>query len=868
MASAKYKKPPQPPPLFTHTPDSLLKDTERIISQSKALQDRIVKDVSPEHAEFKSVFQPFAQDDNRMSLETHIIGFYQAVSTDAKLRDASTEAEKKMDDFGIEASMREDIFKLVDSVFKKQQDDQKLDAESRRLLEKDHKGYIRMGLGIPAGPKRDRFKEIKKRLSELGITFQKNLNEEQGGMWFAPEELEGVPSDVTGDLKKGDEGTEHAGKLWLTFKYPDLFPVQKYCKNAETRRKVLVANENKCNQNIALFKEALVLRDEAARLLGYPNHATFRIEDKMAKTPKTVDDFLGDLRERLAPGGLKEIEKLKELKKTETGDADKYFLWDHRFYDTLMLERDFQLDQQKIAEYFPLQTSIDGMLKIFEELFGLAFVKLEADDRNKISETGKGDDMLWHPDVQVFSVWDDEGEGSGFVGYLYLDLHPRDGKYGHAANFNLQPGFIAENGTRRYPATALVCNFSKPTPKKPSLLKHDEVVTLFHELGHGIHDLVSRTIYSRFHGTATVRDFVEAPSQMLENWCWTPSQIKALSQHWSHLSPEYAQAWRESAGPDEKQPEASMPDDLIQSIVKTQHVNDALFNLRQLHFGIFDMMVHEPSSHEAIEELDASVKFNQLRHEISKLDGPEAMGEGQVYSTDMFYSVFKKDPMNAKEGRRYRHTVLEKGGSQVEMETLKQFLGREPSTEAFYKELGISSQALNPPIPQQTHSHNRLNDRHQQQSHPRRTPSHHNSACRTPSQEAKKEQHPPRPRPVLRPKKPPVPTKLHKRPRNHRSIHLRHPNPTSHTYLPTPRKTQQRNRPSRTKTLSLRLGRPATEAAEHRSGQHARSLQQITSHQPASPPFPPPPGEVAEEQAPEKECEERDEEVLDGSWTQ
>ncbi|KAK3636502.1 metalloendopeptidase [Elasticomyces elasticus] len=718
MASVKYKKPPQAPPLFTHTPDSLLKDTQRILDQSKALQDQIVKDVTPEKAEFKSVLLPFAQDDNRMSLETHIIGFYQAVSTDVKLRDASTEAEKKMDDFGIEASMREDIFKLVDGVFQRQKDDQKLDSESRRLLEKDHKGYIKMGLGIPAGEKRDRFKEIKKRLSELGITFQKNLNEEQGGLWFTPEELEGVPSDVTGDLKKGEEGSENAGKLWLTFKYPDLFPVQKYCKNAETRRKVSMANENKCNQNVALFKEALVLRDEAARLLGYPNHATFRIEDKMAKTPKTVDDFLGDLRKRLAPGGLKEIEKLKELKKAETGDADKYFLWDHRFYDTLMLERDFQLDQHKIAEYFPLQSSIDGMLKIFEELFGLAFVALEAKDRDTISETGKGDDIIWHPDVKVFSVWDDEGEGSGFVGYLYLDLHPRDGKYGHAANFNIQPGFIQENGTRRYPATALVCNFSKPTPKKPSLLKHDEVVTLFHELGHGIHDLVSRTIYSRFHGTSTVRDFVEAPSQMLENWCWTPSQIKALSKHWSHLSPEYTKAWQESAASGEQQPAAEMPDDLIQSIVKTQHVNDALFNLRQLHFGIFDMTIHEPESHEAIEALDASVKFNELRHEISKLDGPEALGEGndwghgeatfghliggydagyygylssQVYSTDMFYSVFKKDPMNGTEGRRYRHTVLEKGGSQDEMETLKQFLGREPSTEAFYKELGISA---------------------------------------------------------------------------------------------------------------------------------------------------------------------------------
>jgi len=717
MAAAKFKKPPQPPPLFTHTPESLIKDTERFIEHSKTLIDNLVKDITPEEAEFKSVLLPFAQDDNKMSLESHIIGFYQAVSSDAKLRDASTEAEKKMDDFAIEASMREDVFKLVDSVYTKQKDDPTLDAESRRLLWKDHKGYIKMGLGIPAGPKRDRFKAIKKRLSELSITFQKNLNEEQGGLWFTPKELNGVPQDVMGNLKKGETGTEHEGKLWLTFKYPDLFPTQKYCKNAETRHKVFIANENKCNENVKLFKEAIVLRDEAARLLGYPNHATMRIEDKMAKTPKTVDDFLGDLRQRLAPGGLKEIEKLKELKKTETGNADKYFLWDHRFYDTLMLERDYQLDQNAIAEYFPLSSSIEGMLKIFEELFGLVFVKIEGADRHTISESGKGDDIVWHPDVQVFSVWDDEGEGSGFVGYLYLDLFPRDGKYGHAANFNLQPGFINENGTRRYPATALVCNFSKPTPKKPSLLKHDEVVTLFHELGHGIHDLVSKTIYSRFHGTSTVRDFVEAPSQMLENWCWTRSQIKSLSKHWSYISPEFAQAWKESSNGGDRQPPESMPDDLISSIINTRHVNDALFNLRQLHFGIFDMTVHEPESHSAVELLDASSKYNSLRTEISKLDGPEALGEGydwghgqatfghliggydsgyygylssQVYSADMFYTVFKKDPMNGTEGRRYRHTVLERGGSQDEMQTLEDFLGRKPSTEAFYKELGVA----------------------------------------------------------------------------------------------------------------------------------------------------------------------------------
>ncbi|CRG86921.1 metallopeptidase MepB [Talaromyces islandicus] len=714
MASAKFKQPPQAPPLFVATPASIIEDTKRMIAQSRKIQDQVASSVTAQTATFESALLPLAHDENAMTLEAHILGFYQAVSTDSKLRDASSEAEKLLDDFGIETAMREDLYQLVDAALKKKET---LHPESQRLLEKEHKDYIRNGLGLPAGPQRDRFKEIKKRLSQLSIEFQKNLNEENGGIWFTPAELDGVPEDVLSGLEKGTG--ENEGKLRLSFKYPDLWPTLKYAKNAETRKRVSIGNENKCNQNVPLFKEAMVLRDEAARLLGYPNHAAFRIEDKMAKTTETVDSFLGDLRSRLAAGGLKEIEKLKELKKAdvesrgETFDGH-YFLWDHRFYDRLMLEKEYQLDHQKISEYFPLQTTIRGMLEIFEELFGLVFVEVTGDDRSKISETGKGEDIVWHEDVQLFSVWNDASEGEGFVGYLYLDLHPREGKYGHAANFNLQPGFVDANGSRRYPATALVCNFSKPTAKKPSLLKHEEVTTLFHELGHGIHDLVAKTVYSRFHGTNTVRDFVEAPSQMLENWCWTPSQLKSLSRHYSTLSDEYAQAFKESGS--EAAPER-IPDEYIDSLIRTKHVNDALFNLRQLHFGIFDMTMHEPASHAAIEALDPTTTYNSLRHEISKIEGPEALGQGydwghgqatfghlmggydagyygylssQVYSTDMFYTVFKANPMDPVQGRRYRHTVLEKGGSQEEMRTLAEFLGREPKTEAFYKELGLA----------------------------------------------------------------------------------------------------------------------------------------------------------------------------------
>lgn len=438
MAPTHYRNPPQAPPLFTATPLSLMEETQKLIDKSKALQDSLVKDIKQDQASFKNVIAPIAQDENEMGLEGRVLGFYQAVSTDKPLRDASTESDKLFEEFDIESSMREDVFQLVDAVSNRKED---LDSESQRLLDKVRKSYIKNGLNIPAGSKRDRFKDIKDKISKLAIQFSKNLNEENGAMYFTPQELDGVPQDLLDGFEKGE--FENEGKLRVTFKYPDFFPIMKYAKNAETRRRIFIANENKMNMNVPLFRDTILLRDEKARLLGYENHAAFRLEDKMAKDSKTVDSFLDDLRTRLAPGGLKELEKLKALKKADIKDSEskdeRYFLWDNRYYDRLMLEQDYQLDQQKISEYFPLSSTIEGMFKIFEEIMGLTFVEVTGEDRNKLAPTGKGNDLVWHQDVQIFSVWDDEGQGSGFVGYLYLDLFPREGKYGHAANFNIQP---------------------------------------------------------------------------------------------------------------------------------------------------------------------------------------------------------------------------------------------------------------------------------------------------------------------------------------------------------------------------------------------------------------------------------------------
>jgi metallopeptidase MepB len=243
MVPDKYKKPPQAPPVFTGTKESIVGDANKICDITRSLLDGLVASVKPEEATFANVMAPIVDDENQSSLSARILGFYQYVSGDAALRNASTEADKAMDEFSIECNMREDVFKLVDGIASRKDSETDLDPESLRLLVKERKNYIKNGLGLPAGPPRDRFKEIKKRLSQIQIEFQKNLNEENGGIWFSAQQLEGVPEDVVDGLEKGTG--EHEGKHRLTFKYPDLFPTLKFAVDPETRKKVFIDNENK-----------------------------------------------------------------------------------------------------------------------------------------------------------------------------------------------------------------------------------------------------------------------------------------------------------------------------------------------------------------------------------------------------------------------------------------------------------------------------------------------------------------------------------------------------------------------------------------------------------------------------------------------
>lgn len=440
------QQPPQNPPLFKATPASVLLDAERLIESSRQVHNHIAAAVSPATASFDNVIAPLAHADNARILGERILRFYVSASTDPELREASRQAGALLDAFDVETSMREDLFALVDAVLTNGANDETIDAESWYLLERLHQDHARSGLNIPPGPARDRFRSIKKRITQLAAEFKKNVAEADDVLWLTPAELDGVPDSILSQLASGE--AENGGKLMLRLA-PDSVPVAatlRSARSAETRRRVEVADYTKCSQNIPLFRELVVLRDEAARLLGYPHHAAYNIQQMMAKTPERVNAFLSDLQARLAVAGRIQIEQLKEMKRQEVeskgGSFDGHlFSWDTSYFDGLRLDGSSKPGGRgMVREYFPLQHTTAAMFKIYEHLFGLRFVEILGEERDKLSPSGDGADIVWHEDVQIYAAWDtDKKDGNAFLGYLYLDLYARDAKYGNPSSFNIAP---------------------------------------------------------------------------------------------------------------------------------------------------------------------------------------------------------------------------------------------------------------------------------------------------------------------------------------------------------------------------------------------------------------------------------------------
>ena len=362
-------------------------------------------------------------------------------STSAEIREASNSATNLINAAEAQTLIREDLFHLIDVVYER---NEVLDRESQFYLETKHGEFVRNGIGISNEQKRERYTAIQARLNELVMASRKSINA-PAGIWLSQDELDGIPSDDLARLDKG-EG-ENAGKQFLQFRKPHFEIAMAWVKTEEVRKKIYIGNDNRCPENVGRLKEIVLLRDEGSKLLGLRNHVEFKMQIRMAKHREFVDEFLDDLRKKLTPIAIQQIDGLLKLKRTKLEDENggkgldasdpekKFYVWDYSYYNRLSKEKYHTFDDKKFSESFELNHSLEGMMTIFSQIFGLQFIKISPD---QYSEFGDNHVMTWHESVSVFTVWDDEATGGEFRGYLYLDLFPRPHKFNHAGHLALQ----------------------------------------------------------------------------------------------------------------------------------------------------------------------------------------------------------------------------------------------------------------------------------------------------------------------------------------------------------------------------------------------------------------------------------------------
>ncbi|KAI8220689.1 Neurolysin [Colletotrichum sp. SAR 10_77] len=636
--------------------DEIVPLIKRFVAEQSSIRDTLVKTISPSEACYQNVIAPIQAVDDAIQGEAGVYAMLRYSGPDELTRQAVQEAQELWSAAGGENLKRKDVYELIQAVKDKNED---LGYEERKILEDMWSQFRRAGHGALDEEQIKMYLSRRERIEELKRGFQNNLSGKGTGLWFEKDELEGVSAQDMARWKEED------GKMFVPLERGDNEAVQRYANNPETRKRMFAAYDVRLGENVPLYKEMTILRDENARMLGYKNHADFRIRERTVPSTEWVDEFLNKLIKNLLPKGRGEIERLEAKKRSHLAVEEAEILpWDYQYY-TRLLEEEANVEHELISEYFPLQHTLSSMLGLFNQFLGLEFVPVPEEDL-----VGK----LWAENIEVWSVWEGRGERKDeFVGYLYADVIWREGKYRGNCNVNLQCSYI----------------------------KGDE-------LGHALHDLICRTKYTRFHGTRVKPDFGEAPSTMLENWCWMPDELVKMSRHYTRVDPAYAVKWKEDHD-DAELPAEKIDERLVERLVESRSLNRALWFLRQILFAKFDLDVNNQKSTDAVRELDEVKLYNDLKETLTLTKSPEKNSVGYVqsnhlitlydagyfsahaFAADFFESNFAKDPRDPEAWDRYRHGILEYGASKQEMEFMTEFLGREPGPGALLRSLGLST---------------------------------------------------------------------------------------------------------------------------------------------------------------------------------
>jgi peptidyl-dipeptidase Dcp len=644
---------------------------EENIKNAKADIDAIIH--NPEAPTIENTLEALDFAGNPLDRLSSIFFNLNSAETSEEMQKIAQEVSPLLTEFSNDITLNEDLFKRIKSIH-----DEKarlnLNAEQQTLLEKKYKGFVRNGALLNEEQK-TKLRDIDTKLSKLKLTFGENVLAETNNYHLhitATADLKGLPEGVVEAAKSEAENKKKEGWIF-TLDMPSYLPFVTYAENRELRKELSIAAGKKAFQNNEFdnqenVKNIVRLRHERAQLLGYASHSHFVLEERMAENPEKVISFLNDFLEKAKPAAEKEFTELTAFAK-ELDGIKHLEKWDSAYYSEKLKQKLFNLDDEKLKPYFKLENVLDGAFTIATKLFGLNFT--EVFDIEK-----------YHKDVMTYEVTD---ENSALVAIFYTDFFPRKGKRNGAWMTSYKSQSI-RNGQNERPHISNVCNFTPPTSTKPSLLTFNEVTTLFHEFGHGLHGMLANTVYPSLSGTSVFWDFVELPSQIFENWCYEPEALALFAKHYETSE--------------------VIPQEYVEKIKESASFQGGMATMRQISFGLLDMAYH--GKVQLIDDIKSfekqafsgtvlfpDVAENAMSPAFSHIfqggysSGYYSYKWAEVLDADAFAYFQEKGIFDKEVATKFKENILSKGGTEHPMILYKKFRGQEPQPEALLKRAGL-----------------------------------------------------------------------------------------------------------------------------------------------------------------------------------
>lgn len=648
-------------PAFLQAIDDAKKEIEAIVD-------------NPETPTFQNTVEALDFAGQQLDRISSVFFNLNSAETNEEIQKIAQEVSPLLSEFSNDITLNQALFQKIKTVYE-QRDTLELTPEQYTLLDKKYKSFSRNGANLN-DPDKKRLREIDSELAKLKLKFGENVLAETNKyemLLTKEEDLKGLPE---GEKEAAAHLAESKGKQgWLiTLDYPSYIPFMKYADNRDLRKTLSLAFGSKGFHNDEFDNQANVLkivnlRHERANLLGYPTHAHFVLEERMAETPEKVLEFLNELLEKAKPAAEKEFLDLENFAK-ELDHIDQLQKWDSAYYSEKLKQKLFNLDDEKLKPYFKLENVIDGVFKVAEKLFGLSFKEVSTIEK-------------YHEEVKTFEVYDDK---NNFISLFYADFHPRSGKRGGAWMTSFKPQYTL-NGINSRPHISNVCNFTRSTSNKPSLLTFNEVTTLFHEFGHALHGMLANTTYPSLSGTSVYWDFVELPSQIMENWCYEKEALELFAFHYETGE--------------------LIPMELVKKIKESSNFQEGLATVRQLSFGFLDMAWHgqDPSNIKDVKSYEEkafestrlfpetpetcmSTSFSHI-FQGGYSSGYYSYKWAEVLDADAFAYFKENGIFNREIAQKFKENVLSKGGTENPMDLYKRFRGAEPNIDALLERAGL-----------------------------------------------------------------------------------------------------------------------------------------------------------------------------------